>query len=303
MFSLGKLCEEHGTRITGKAVKNHISSKMAKELIAIYQTMFLPQLRIHLVIIFLHLRSQHRLTKIQCQIKKVWKLQYQKEVAERMKSFGETRCSISATSLRKKFDDLSHEVTERQERCAQSKAWDLAKKYTQVQGERQGYLLLAYSKGGSPKRLSKRAGEREREFVVDSGRVCIWSDDWTNSSLSCFSRKLPQCFFHGRNSVRIMGTRITTKAVKNNISSKIGKRIDGNKSNCVPFVVPGITSSSSFDTPSSVSSSSSSQESKLANRDSVSGCGPDFRTLIFTHLVPGDWPLNVELRILTVQKG
>ena len=24
---------------------------------------------------------------------------------------------------------------------------------------------------------------------------------------------------------------------------------------------------------------------------------------IFTHLVPGDWPLYVELRILTVQKG
>ena len=46
-----------GIRITGPAVKNHISSEMARELIAIHQTMyhswfllyqrFLPQLRLH----------------------------------------------------------------------------------------------------------------------------------------------------------------------------------------------------------------------------------------------------------------
>ena len=51
---------------------------------------------------------------------------------------------------------------------------------------------------------------------------------------------------------------------------KNGMRIDCNFSDCVPFVVPGITSSSSCASSSSVSSSSSSQESKSANRDSVS---------------------------------
>ena len=34
-LSLGKLCDEHGLRITGKAVRIHISSRMTKELIAI----------------------------------------------------------------------------------------------------------------------------------------------------------------------------------------------------------------------------------------------------------------------------
>ena len=82
--------------------RNHISSEMARELIATYQTMYhlwfleyqrvLPQLRVHLSRHHLHHRSQHRLTEIQYQITEVWKLQYHKEVEVRMKSFGETRC-------------------------------------------------------------------------------------------------------------------------------------------------------------------------------------------------------------------
>ena len=51
---------------------------------------------------------------------------------------------------------------------------------------------------------------------------------------------------------------------------KNGKRIDCSKSNYVPFVVPGISASSSSTTPSSGSSPSSSQESTSANRDSAS---------------------------------
>ena len=66
-----------GARITGKAVRihTHISSRMARELIAIYQTMYhswflfyqrlLPQLRLHLPRHHLHHRSQHRKTVIQ----------------------------------------------------------------------------------------------------------------------------------------------------------------------------------------------------------------------------------------------
>ena len=48
---------------------------------------------------------------------------------------------------------------------------------------------------------------------------------------------------------------------------KIGKRIDCNLSNYVPFVVPGLSASSSSTTPSPVSQSSSSQEPKSANRE------------------------------------
>ena len=47
-------------------------------------------------------------------------------------------------------------------------------------------------------------------------------------------------------------------------------RIDRNISNCVPFVVPGISASSSSTTPSSASLPSSSQGSTSANCDSVS---------------------------------
>ena len=39
VLSLGKLCEDHGFLTTGPEVKNHISLKMARELIAMYQTM------------------------------------------------------------------------------------------------------------------------------------------------------------------------------------------------------------------------------------------------------------------------
>ena len=76
-------------------------------------------------------------------------------------------------------------------------------------------------------------------------------------------RKLPQCF-HWRNSAKNMGTRITGKAVKNHISSKMVRKLTAT-SNGEPFVVPGITASSSSATPSSASSSSSSQESTSAN--------------------------------------
>ena len=51
---------------------------------------------------------------------------------------------------------------------------------------------------------------------------------------------------------------------------KDGKRIDGTVFNCVPFMVPGISASSSSITPSSASSPSSSEESTSENSDSVS---------------------------------
>ena len=66
--------------------------------------------------------------------------------------------------------------------------------------------------------------------------------------------------------MRIMGIHNTGSAVKNHIS---GKRIDCNISNHVPFVVAGLSTSSST-TPTPTSSSSSSQESTSENRDSVS---------------------------------
>ena len=85
-----------GFHTTGPAVKNHISSEMTWELIAIYPTMVhlwflvyqrvLPQLHLHLLRHHLH----HRIPCLMST--ETPKIQYQKEVEVRVKSFGETRC-------------------------------------------------------------------------------------------------------------------------------------------------------------------------------------------------------------------
>ena len=87
-----------GIQDTGSAVKNHISSGMARNVIAICPTMYhlwflvyqrvLPHLHLHLPLHHLLHRSQYRPTEQT----ELLKLQYQKEVEVRMESFGETRC-------------------------------------------------------------------------------------------------------------------------------------------------------------------------------------------------------------------
>ena len=87
---------------TRSAVKNHIPSEMAKELIAIFRTVYhlwflvcqrvLPQLHLHLLLHHFHHRSQHRPTEIQYRRTDTPKIQYQKEVEVWVESFGETRC-------------------------------------------------------------------------------------------------------------------------------------------------------------------------------------------------------------------
>ena len=72
------------------------------------------------------------------------------------------------------------------------------------------------------------------------------------------------------NSVRTMGFSYHWRGGQNPHLIKNGKKIDCKKSNYVPFVIPGISASSSSTTPSSTSSPSSSQESTSANSDSVS---------------------------------
>ena len=60
-----------------------------------------------------------------------------------------------------KFEDPSHEKTERQHRCARSKAWNLCQKHIQAQRERPSYIPLARGRMSAPGCV--------REFVVDSG--------------------------------------------------------------------------------------------------------------------------------------
>ena len=80
---------------TRTAVKNHISSEMAKELIAMYRTMYhswflvyqrvLPQLHLHLLLHHLHQRIPYLMST------DTLKIQYQKEEEVRLESFGENR--------------------------------------------------------------------------------------------------------------------------------------------------------------------------------------------------------------------
>ena len=118
-LSLGKLCEDHGYTF-GPAVKNQISPKMARGLIAVYPTMYhlwflvyqRVLLRLHLLLHHLHHRIPYLVStdtpKIQCK----------KEVEVRVESFGRTRC-MKPQKLKTKFKngeseevqrDISHEL-------------------------------------------------------------------------------------------------------------------------------------------------------------------------------------------------
>ena len=148
----------------------------------------------------------------------------------------------------------------------------------QAQRERQSNFLLARGRMGAPSCVNKRAGWKtvcswfRSEFAYGHREVrrrwwrptarCpqqkkrrYMSKNWTYSWQWCFLKKFPQCFHWGFSAMN-MGTRITGKAVKNHFSPKMAREFDCNISNNVPFVVPGLsTSSSSSSSPASSTSS------------------------------------------------
>ena len=77
------------------------------------------------------------------------------------------------------------------------------------------------------------------------------------------SRRTTRSFFDSENSARIMGIFTTGPAGQKPHLTSNGKRIDCNISNYVPFVVPGLSTSSST-IPTPASSTSSSQDSVFA---------------------------------------
>ena len=66
-----------------------------------------------------------------------------------------------------KFEDRSHEETERQQRCAQSKAWNVAKKIYKLKEKDKAAFCSAAEEWVLPAASTKQP--EEREFVVDSG--------------------------------------------------------------------------------------------------------------------------------------
>ena len=195
-----------------------------------------------------------------------------------------------------KFEDRSHEETERQQRCARSKAWNLAKNIYKLKEKDKTTFYSPAGEWVLPAASTKEP--EEREFVVDSGAgmhmvskktltLPSWrpwghrgvlrrwwrptarckqekkprymSKNWTYSWRLCFLKKLPQFFLSG-SSARIMGIPTTGPAVKNHISQKRARELIAILSNYVPFVVPGLSTSSST-TPTPTLSSPSSQDS------------------------------------------
>ena len=139
-----------------------------------------------------------------------------------------------------KYEDRSHEETERQKRCARSKAWNLAKNIFKLKEKYKATFCFPAKEWVLPAASTKEP--EEREFVVDSGasmhivskkdlhsaelETMRTSDDGddgqrrgankrrsdsicrtiglTYSSKLCFLKKLPQ-FFPWINCVKIMG--------------------------------------------------------------------------------------------------
>ena len=161
-----------------------------------------------------------------------------------------------------KFQDRSHEETERQERCAQKQGLGSCRKHIQAQSEKTR-LHSTFPRRNGYSRLRQQKSRRGESQWLIPGRVCIWSvrktstllswrpwahqgfrrrwwrptarceqikkrrymsNNWAYSSLLCFFKKLPQCF-QWRNSAKNMGTRIIGTAVKIHISSKVAREL------------------------------------------------------------------------------
>ena len=202
-----------------------------------------------------------------------------------------------------KFEDPSHEETERQRRCVRSKAWNLAKNIFKLKENDKATFYSPAEKWVMPVTSIKEP--EEREFVVDSGAsVHIVSKRDLNSAEleTMWTSRSPTTVMTANGEVQtreeatvfvkeldlfvtVMLLEETPavlslgKLCEDHVSSnhwtsgqkphliRNGKKFVCNISNFVPFVVPGLLTSSSSPTSSSIPSPSSSQESTLANRE------------------------------------
>ena len=185
-----------------------------------------------------------------------------------------------------KFEDRSHEETGRQQRCAQSKAWDLANNIYKLKENDRTTFFSPTKKWVLPSASSRESCERE--FVVDSGAsMHMVNDKDLNSAEFATMRtsRSPTTVMTANGEVRtnkeakIYVTQLDLfvkvmllqetpavfslvklcdehgfsyhwKSGQNPHLIKNGKKIDCNKSNYVPFVVLGLSASSSSTTPS-----------------------------------------------------
>ena len=169
-----------------------------------------------------------------------------------------------------KFEDPSYEETERQQRCAQSKAWNLAKNIHKLKEKDQAAFYSPTEELVLPAASTKEPDERE--FVVDSGVskrdlnmmtsrspttvMTANGEVQTREEATVYVKELdlfvtvvlledtPAVLSLGKLCEDHGDTYHWTSGQKPHLT-KNGKRIDCKQSNYVPFVVPGLSTSSS----------------------------------------------------------
>ena len=72
-----------------------------------------------------------------------------------------------------KFEDMSHEETERQQRCARSKAWNLAQNLCKVKEKTRLHSTFPRRNGYSQLRQQKSGRKESLQLIQE--RVCTWS--------------------------------------------------------------------------------------------------------------------------------
>ena len=196
-----------------------------------------------------------------------------------------------------KFEDRSHEEIERQERCARSKAWNLGKNTYKLKEKDKAAICFPAEEWVLPAASTKEP--EEREFVVDSGASMhmVSEKDLNSAELEIMrasrspttvmtangevqtKEEATMCVKQLDSLVEVMLLQETSAVLslgklseehgytyhwtsgQKPLLIRSGKRSDCNISNFVPFVVPGLSASSSSTTPSPTSPSSSSQDS------------------------------------------
>ena len=202
-----------------------------------------------------------------------------------------------------KFEDRSHEETERQQRCARSKAWNLAKNIYKLKEKDKVTFYFPAEEWVLPAASTKEP--EERVLVVDSGASMhnmVSKKDLNSAELETMrTSRSPTTVMTANGEVQREEATVYVKQL--NLFVKVmfleetpavlsldklcedhgfsyhwtssqkphlirnGKRIDCNISNYVPFAVPGLSASSSSTTLSPTSPSSTSSTS--SSQDSV----------------------------------
>ena len=196
-----------------------------------------------------------------------------------------------------KVEDQFHEETERQQRCARSKSWNLAKNIYKLKEKDNSAFCFPAEEWVLPAASTKEP--EEREFAVDSGASVhmVSKKDFNSAELETMrTSRSPTTVMTANGQVQTR-EEATVYVKQLDLFVKVmlleetpavlslgklcedhgkthhwisgqkpylirkGKRIDCNISNYVPFVVLGLSASSSSTTPSPTSPSSSSQDS------------------------------------------